>query len=501
MRRAFLPWRPASAGLSFSAFLRWRPASAFAKASAFARSASADRRSLGGGWSADRRSFSGGWLAGLTLLFLSGAISASGSRPPQQPTVRTGTAGVLIDVSVVDAKGRPVVDISPDDFELTEDGKRQQIVSATLVQGGAVRPLMRSQPDVSTTATQPSPGSANQAGLAADPTLSVTAILFDRLSPEARPLAFRAALASISTLSPPHDYAAVFLADVALRTFQSFTTQQELLRQGLDRLAATAPTTLNPTAERARNTRTQQIDPNVPPTAGAEASGGWVSVGERERRLNTGGPEGALLRLELRMEESYGQFLAEYAGQASLAGLRAVVASLGALPGRKSIVYFTEDLPITSRLKPQFDALIGEANRANITVYPVDAVGLRVHSSEAALNRNVSVAGAQGIGDANRGEGPYTKELERQEQLLTSRSAAVLGRLAKETGGFLLDNTNDLAAGVGRMQQERTTYYLLGYQSTNAALDGKFRKVSVKVKRPKVTIRARPGYVASPAQP
>ena len=464
MKRAdFLRWRPASAGQA-----GWHPA-----------------------------------LAGHFLVLL-GVLTASGSAQPQQPTVKTGAAGVLIDVSVVDSKGRPVVDVGLDDFELTEDGKRQQIVSATLVQGGVVRPLVRSQPpDVSTAAPQPgsAAGSSSQTGLAADTTLSVTAILFDRLSPEARPLAFRAALAYISTLSPPHDYAGVFLADVALRTFQSFTTQGEVLRQGLERLAATAPTTLTPTAERARNTRTQQIDPNVSPTAGAESGGGWVSVGERERRLNAPGPEGMFARLELRMEESYGQFLAEYAGQASLAGLRSVVTSLGALPGRKSVVYFTEDLPITSRLKPQFDALIGEANRANITVYPVDAVGLRVHSSDAALNRNVSVAGAQGIGDANRREGPYTKELERQEQLLTSRSAAVLGRLARETGGFLLDNTNDLAAGVGRMQQERTTYYLLGYQSSNAALDGKFRKVSVKVKRPKVAVRARPGYMASPLQP
>ena len=48
------------------------------------------------------------------------------------------------------------------------------------------------------------------------------------------------------------------------------------------------------------------------------------------------------------------------------------------------------------------------------------------------------------------------------------------------------------------MQQERTTYYLLGYQPANPAMDGKYRRVSVKVKRPKVTVRARPGYLAVP---
>jgi hypothetical protein len=47
------------------------------------------------------------------------------------------------------------------------------------------------------------------------------------------------------------------------------------------------------------------------------------------------------------------------------------------------------------------------------------------------------------------------------------------------------------------MQVDRTTYYLLGYQPTNVATDGKFRKVTVKVKRGKYMVRARPGYVAT----
>ena len=106
--------------------------------------------------------------------------------------------------------------------------------------------------------------------------------------------------------------------------------------------------------------------------------------------------------MEYRMFEGYQRFLIEYEGQSSLAGLTAVVAGLKPLPGRKSILYFTESLPLTSRLKPRFNALIGEANRANITMYPVDAAGLRVHSKEAEVGRNVSVSGAQGVGDARR---------------------------------------------------------------------------------------------------
>jgi VWFA-related protein len=315
-----------------------------------------------------------------------------------------------------------------------------------------------------------------------------------------RPFAARAALAYVSTLSPPHDYAGVFLADATLRTFQSFTNQAARLREGVAGVTSTAPVSLAAGAERAATTRVQSFDPNQPPTAGAESAGGFSNA-ERQALFDPArdrDPATLLLRLELKMGEGYQRFASEYEGQASMTGLRAVIDALGALPGRKSVLYFTENLQITPRLKAKFDALIGQANRSNITVYPVDAAGLRVHSKEAELARNVNVAGSQAVGDERRGDGPWTKDLEKQDQLLSSRPTAALGRLAKETGGFLLENTNDLAAGVARMQQERTTYYLLGYQPTNTAMDGTFRKVTVKVKRSKTTVKARPGYLAAP---
>lgn len=448
-----------------------------------------------------RRQLRGAMRHAACSLVLAGLLTTYPAGQAQQPVVKTTTTGVVIDVSVLDDKGRPIPGLVPVDFEVSEDGVKQQILSVSFVQAGVSRAQsgqVSMRPPASTAVTPPG-GASSPAATAqqdADNTPSVTAILFDRLSPEARPLAARAALAYVSTLSSQHDYAGVFLADTALQTFQSFTNQSASLRQAVDRVAATAPTNLTPAAERSRNTRIQDVDPNQPVTPGAESDAGWVNAMEREKRLNAAGPAGPFKRMELRMWEGYQQFLAEYEGQSSLAGLRSVVNGLGLVPGRKSILYFTENLPVTARLKTKFDELIGAANRANITVYSVDAAGLRVHSKEAEVARNVNVAGTQGVGDARRDDGAWTKELERQEQLLSSRPAAALGRLSKETGGFLLENTNELAAGVARMRQEQTTYYLVAYQPTNTALDGKFRKVSVKVKRQKVTVRARPGYLA-----
>jgi VWFA-related protein len=433
-------------------------------------------------------------------------VLSAASAQSQAPVVKRTATGVVVDVTVVDKNGQPVADLQPADFEFTEDGVRQEIASVTFVRGGVGE--SRSGPSPTQTPANGVPatpaGATPPTSAPAPPMPSVTAILFDRLSPEVRPLAGRAALAYVATLVPPRDYAGVFLADVALKTFQPFTSVQDTLRSAVARAMSTAPSNLTTKSEPFGSPRVQTLDPNQPPTVGAEVAGGYINALQREKSLtaNAGAdPSEVMLRqMELRMTETYHQFLAESEGQASLAGLRAVVKGLSVLPGRKSILYFTEALTVTDRLKSRFDTLIGEANRANITVFTVDAAGLRVHSKEAELGRNVEVAGAQGVGDARRGDGPYTRELERQEQMLTSRPGAVLGRLAKETGGFLLENTNDLGAGVARMQQERTTYYLLAYQSTNAALDGKFRRVAVKVKRPKVTVKSRAGYLAGPAE-
>jgi VWFA-related protein len=417
----------------------------------------------------------------------------------QSPLLRTNTVGVVIDVSAVDNKGQPVLDLGRDDFEVTEDGKSQHVLSVTLVNAGRARPA--GPAPLPADAAAPGPPARSAPGASEEPAVlqiapTVTAIVFDRLSPETRPVAARAARAYLATMSPAHDYAGVFLADLTLKIFEPFTNQQERLRQAVDRVTATAPA--NTDNERLRGKFAPLMDPNSPPTAGAESSAGFSSPGDRQRFLDSLSQSDRLLaEMEFRMEDGFRQFVGELGGNASLAGLRSTVDGLALMPGRKSILYFTEGLTLSTALKPKFDTMLALANRANITVYSVDAAGLRVHSKETELSRNVNVAGAQGVGDENRGDGPWTRELERQNQMLSSRPTAALGRLAKETGGFLLENTNDLAAGVSRMQQERTTYYLVAYQPTNTALDGSFRRVTVKVKRAKVTTRSRPGYVAA----
>jgi hypothetical protein len=75
-----------------------------------------------------------------------------------------------------------------------------------------------------------------------------------------------------------------------------------------------------------------------------------------------------------------------------------------------------------------------------------------------------------------------------------------LQTLAENTDGIAIVNSNNIEAGLKRVVDDLTSYYLLGYYSTNAKSDGKFRKISVRVKRPGVTVRARRGYRAPTAE-
>jgi hypothetical protein len=73
---------------------------------------------------------------------------------------------------------------------------------------------------------------------------------------------------------------------------------------------------------------------------------------------------------------------------------------------------------------------------------------------------------------------------------------ASLQTLAEATDGLAVVNTNDFAGGARRIVNDLSTYYLLGYQSTNTKLDGRWRAITVRVKTPGVQVRARKGYRA-----
>ena len=191
----------------------------------------------------------------------------------------------------------------------------------------------------------------------------------------------------------------------------------------------------------------------------------------------------------------------DHRGYGTTNSLLAVLESMAYMPGRKSVVFFSEGLPASPAMQSQLQSVIESANRANITVYAVDASGLRVLSGTSETRREIQAAGDERLRQATAeafetGNGPLTKVLERTEDLMRFDSQGGLARLAEDTGGFLVRDTNNITDGFKRIDEDVRFHYLLTYSPRNDVLDGKFRTISVKVKRPGTTVYARKGYRA-----
>lgn len=121
----------------------------------------------------------------------------------------------------------------------------------------------------------------------------------------------------------------------------------------------------------------------------------------------------------------------------------------------------------------RFRALFEQANRANVSFYTIYPRGLAVFDAPIGPRRPPDLAT-----DARN---------------LTTRHNS-LRELADNTDGLAVVNTNAIEPAMQRIVNDLTSYYLLGYYSSNAKLDGKFREITVRVKRPDVRVRARRGY-------
>ena len=72
-----------------------------------------------------------------------------------------------------------------------------------------------------------------------------------------------------------------------------------------------------------------------------------------------------------------------------------------------------------------------------------------------------------------------------------------MNRLALETGGAAFDaSKGNVAQSLKKVAEELRSMYDVGFVSTNGTHDGRFRKVEIRVKRPGLTVRAKPGYYA-----
>jgi VWFA-related protein len=437
----------------------------------------------------------------LTSSYFSSVNSQTASQQRDEQLVRMRANEVSLDIVVRDKKGRPVRDLTAGDFEVFEDGVRQQIGSFRFV---LREPTEGTDSSVAGGKEKPAPRVAPSRDVADS---GVIALVFDRLSPDARALARRAGLAYAEEGITGGGYTGVFAIDQSLRTIQAYTDNSQLIRQAVERATSTATSTYASGAGKVRDMSdrstalSQQISSGESAASTAGAARDSAGASAAGAAIGAAAIQQTLIEMESRMIENFEALERDQQGFATINSLLAVITPMRNLPGRKTIIFFSEGLALPQSVQTKFPAVINAANRANVSIYAIDAAGLRIESGTAEAAREINSLANRRMQQTAKGtdsiqSAPYTKALERNEDLLRLDPRSGLGQLADETGGFLIHDTNDLRSGLRRIDDDMRAYYVLTYIPKNDDYNGQFRHIAVKLSRTNLEAQTRKGYYA-----
>jgi VWFA-related protein len=179
-----------------------------------------------------------------------------------------------------------------------------------------------------------------------------------------------------------------------------------------------------------------------------------------------------------------------YSARLALSALREVAERMAGLHGRrKALVFISEGIDYdiydvfnasdATIVRDEVRAAIAAATRSNVSIYSVDSRGLTSFDDDEIEGGDFAVRSLIGPGSSS-------------DQLRLAQDS--LRILSDMTGGFAAVNANDFGRIFERIIRDNSTYYLLGFTPTNDKRDGRFRKISVRVSREDVMVRARKGY-------
>jgi VWFA-related protein len=438
---------------------------------------------------------------GMALVAWAASVSAVSAPPADQPRVPTFSSDVeivTVDVVVLDDQGRPERGLKRGDFVVLEDGQPQQVVGFDAYE--------RTAPSQSPTTGDASPAApVVQNDAASDDTERSFAVIIDDLGLDpARsiPAVKEAVALWLREGTDGRDEVTLVTTSGDVWWTDRVGGDREDLLAVLSRVAGkgAAHGTEEMSAWEAFSIPREAIRPPQNPcsTTPLGSLGGLRTltdrVVERWSRLgrclccNFPEPQGCLescaAEVRTRAREIHQGTVRRQ--RALLGAIGRVSKALTARRGRKSIMVLSEVFIRDTRdeLAEAFQDAIDASRRANTVVDFIDARGLMTSSLYSAASRvapNPRDVGAVGV----------------EDMLMATDGAEYL---ANATGGFLIRNTNDMAVGLDRMENESRAYYLLSYQPQKPP-DGRWHDLDVQVSRADVKVRARRGYFARPALP
>ncbi|HEX9188550.1 MAG TPA: VWA domain-containing protein [Vicinamibacteria bacterium] len=407
---------------------------------------------------------------------------AAPSQPAFQPAFPSGVELVTVDAVVVDKQGEAVPGFDKEDFVVTEDGKPQTVTSFEAV-------TLTTSRRVTDLGSRPS-WSTNLARVRLGRTFLV---LFDdiHLSPSQ---AFRAK----ATVSAFLDNAVADGDTVVLVASSGTAWWSARIPEGREQLLAVVKRLdgryiPDSSPDRLTEWEAMRIEVYQDQEIAWKVMRRFDSYGVRGQQTNEQGAAPADVRanqygmmpfvVRQRAEEVYR--LATNRNKITLESMGRAIRSLAGIRGRKAMVLVSQGFIYDLQLD-EMKEVVDASRRLNVPVYFVDTRGLQ------ALPEAFTAA--------------FGRPIESQDVVAVladiTRDAEGSEAVALDTGGFVVKNSNDLAGGMARVSSESKTYYLLGYNPTNLARDGKFRKIEVSLtpwarSRAKgLQVRARRGYYA-----
>jgi VWFA-related protein len=381
-----------------------------------------------------------------------------------EDVVKISTTLIQLDVTVTDKSGKIVRDLKPEDFEIFENGEKQDITNFSFIAGASrVKPAttnptpgVKNAPQVPNTVLKPENIRRTIALVVDDLTLSFESTAYVRQSLKK----------FVDEQMQDGDLVAIIRTGAGVGALQQFTSDKRQLYAAIERVRWNALGRGN-------------IGAFAPIQSGNLPSDGA-----------TGGEDNAVNNTDAEINN----FRQSLFARGTLGALSYVIRGMNELPGRKSVLMFSDGFKLfTTRDEQGFsDAtqildslrrLIDLANRNSVVIYTMDARGLQ----PLGLTAEDDAGGLSSDQLEQRLSDRRTEFIDTQEGLIY---------LARQTGGFAIINNNDLTGGVQKVLNDQS-YYLIGYQPDAETFDPKtrrFNKLVVKVKRPDLKVRYRSGF-------
>jgi VWFA-related protein len=434
----------------------------------------------------------------LVLLFLCAAqaLAQEAGKAPQdagqdEEVVTVRSQLVNIDVVVRDKRGKYVTDLKAEDFNVVENGVPQKVVFFDPPLSGDGEGSAPSQAPVQTGST-----AREGSGARVRQPRNIISLVLDGQTTELANMkqAGAGAIKYIRERVAETDRVAVFSVSNGLQLLQPFTGDKERLVAAVER-AYTA-------SNSSKGFEQRDIAENISKLSGTAASdtrSGEAAAGPEQGAAGSAMADAMMANRVLKQYYLLRTTLSLQQTRPILAALAAICEGQRTVPGKKTLVLFSQGFVSPAVLDWQVRSTIDIANRANVAIYVIDSAGLRAgapargargpaapHAGVSGIvsqEERIRAVGGENVFDRARFEG-------------VNREFDILYRISEDSGGKFIKNTNDIAKGLNRVDDEIRSRYTLGYQSTDANFDGSFRKVKLEVRRPDVEVVTRPGYYA-----